>query len=172
MTPLPPVWLLDVDGVLNAPRPGWRSRPRSGRARSGGFEYSIRFAPRLMRRLVALHRTGLVEVRWATTWVDDIDQIRLLMGLPTWPCAFSLNGSDGATEAKYRAALDVVRTERRPLVWTDDDVVPRQGSHAARALYEHGPPVLLQRPDPARGLQPHHLDEIDAFVEQRSDAGR
>jgi hypothetical protein len=166
MTPLRPVWLLDVDGVLNAPRPGWRSRPRSGHAYSDGFGYSMRFAPPLMQRLVALHKTGRVEVRWSTTWVDDIEQVRLLMGLPNWPCAFSLNGTEAVDEAKYLAALDVVRSERRPLIWTDDDVVPRNGSHAARALHEHGPAVLLIRPDPARGLQPHHVDEIESFVEE------
>jgi hypothetical protein len=169
MTPLRPVWLLDVDGVLNAPRPGWRSRPRSGRARSGGFEFTMRFAPPLVQRIVALHRTGRVEVRWATTWVDDIEQIRLLMGLPTWPCAFSLNGSDAVDEAKHRAALDVVRGERRPLIWTDDDVVPREGSHAARTLHEQGPAVLLLRPDPARGLQPHHVEQIETFVAEWAD---
>jgi hypothetical protein len=85
----------------------------------------MRFAPTLVQRIVALHRTGRVEVRWATTWVDDIEQIRLLMGLPRWPCALSLRGSESAD----------------------------------------GPAVLLVRPDPARGLQPHHLDEIEAFVE-------
>ncbi|WP_146099553.1 hypothetical protein [Kineococcus xinjiangensis] len=39
------VWLLDVDGVLNASRPGWSAPPRIRSAYSGGFEYRIRWAP-------------------------------------------------------------------------------------------------------------------------------
>jgi hypothetical protein len=162
---LRPVWLLDVDGVLNATRPGWGGSPRSGRAFANGVGWPMRFAPALMSRLRAVHGSGDVEIRWATTWVDDIDQITTLMGLPRWECAFSLTraGSD-AISAKHAAALHVVRTEGRPLVWTDDEVVPIAGSYPDRRLRTAGPPVLLIRPRKANGLQPNQLDEIEEFV--------
>src|SRR5690348_3934124 len=42
------VWLLDVDGVLNANRPGWGGPPRGGNAQSGGDLFRIRWAPALV----------------------------------------------------------------------------------------------------------------------------
>ncbi|HET9653981.1 MAG TPA: hypothetical protein VFP72_01420 [Kineosporiaceae bacterium] len=68
------------------------------------------------------------------------------------------------TGAKYAAALHVVQTERRPLIWTDDEVIPDDGSTAVRCLQAAGQPVLLIRPRSNRGLQPEHLDRIQAFA--------
>ena len=45
----PPVWLLDVDGVLNANKPGWGQAPRK-RIISG---FVVRWAPKL---IVRMHR--------------------------------------------------------------------------------------------------------------------
>lgn len=47
---LPPVWLLDVDGVINANRPGWGAPPRSSRVWSDTdrMSYLIRWAPALL----------------------------------------------------------------------------------------------------------------------------
>lgn len=44
----------------------------------------------MIQRIRTLHTDGLVEVRWATTWVDHIDQITAIMHLPTWQPAFTL----------------------------------------------------------------------------------
>ncbi len=65
---LRPVWLLDVDGVINVPRPGWNAAPRSGNACSAGTAFRIRWAPALLDRIRALHHTGSVEIRWCSTW--------------------------------------------------------------------------------------------------------
>jgi hypothetical protein len=59
-----PVWLLDVDGVLNAARPGWGEAPRSGTAYSAGQPFSLRWAPALVARIRELHGRGVVEIRW------------------------------------------------------------------------------------------------------------
>ncbi|GGL41836.1 hypothetical protein GCM10014719_48880 [Planomonospora parontospora subsp. antibiotica] len=62
-----PVWLLDVDGVINVARPGWGDAPRSGTAYSGGGAYRMRWAPALIDRIRALHRAGGVEIRWCSS---------------------------------------------------------------------------------------------------------
>ncbi|KUL32677.1 hypothetical protein [Actinoplanes awajinensis] len=53
VTAAAPVWLLDVDGVLNANRPGWSAAPRRGMAYAGGTGFLMRWAPaRLGRTLL------------------------------------------------------------------------------------------------------------------------
>jgi hypothetical protein len=45
----PPVWLLDVDGVINATRPGWGSPPRRASVYADGGDWPMRWAPALNR---------------------------------------------------------------------------------------------------------------------------
>jgi hypothetical protein len=161
-----PVWLLDVDGVLNATRPGWRAPPRLGDASAGGFTFTIRWAPPLIERIALLHEAGRVEVRWATSWVVEIRQIERLLRLPTFPTAFAqvdTRAASAVIEAKGRAALDVVEGERRPLIWTDDDAIPTTGPLRDR-ITGCELPVLLLAPDSRRGLQPGHVRAIEEFV--------
>lgn len=160
-----PVWLLDVDGVLNATRPGWGEAPDQGEAFVNGACYSLRWAPALTRRIGALVVSGAVEVRWATTWVDHIMQVERLLRLPRIDTAFRgvTTDEDEAVERKLQAALDVVETERRPLIWTDDDAIPDSGEVLNRLL-DGGVPVLLLSPSTGHGLQPDDLDAIDDFL--------
>lgn len=161
-----PVWLLDIDGVLNASKPGWGGPPITRTAYAHQIAFRMRFAPALIQRIRALHSHGRVEVRWATTWVDHIDQISTIMHLPAWQPAFTLtHPNSDADAAKYAAALHVVEAERRPLIWTDDEVIPADHDPACQRLHDAGAPVLLIRPRPDRGLQPDHLDQIEAFAE-------
>jgi hypothetical protein len=165
-----PVWLLDVDGVLNAGRPGWGAKPGQGDASFERMTFRMRWAPPLIARLAAYHRAGVAEIRWATTWVDEIAQIEALMGLPAFPTAFS-----GLPEGpqfkvpglKADAALEVVEGEGRALIWTDDDAIPLSGPLLDR-LNSAGPPILLVAPNPRRGLQAADLDRIDEFLAART----
>ncbi len=160
------VWLLDVDGVLNAHRPGWGQPPSSGFARAMGGSFRITWASAMVQRLRQIHDGGTVEVRWATTWVSWIGEIEALLGLPSWPPAFQRSTgppSFGAPSLKLGAALAVVEHEGRPLVWTDDDAIPT-GGEALHRLTVGRAPALLIRPDPAQGLQPEDLDAVEAFL--------
>jgi hypothetical protein len=154
-----PVWLLDVDGVLNANRPGWGAAPRSGMAYAGGMGFKIRWAPALANRIRIMHRSGLVEIRWATTWCPWAGQIENLLALPALGRAFDgeVNGT-AARLAKYAAAQQVLAEGRR-LIWTDDDAIPADGPDR-EALAG----ALLIAPSPRRGLQPEDLDAIEKFI--------
>jgi hypothetical protein len=165
-----PVWLLDVDGVLNAARPGWDETPAQGQAFVDGVRYRLRWAPGLTRRIKALHRSGTVEVRWATTWVDHIAQVERLLRMPQLQTAFTGLAEDGVDPAdlKVRAALNVVEIERRPLIWTDDDAIPGHGPLRER-LQAAGVPILLMSPGSGHGLQPDDLAAIDDFVSDLTD---
>lgn len=165
-----PVWLLDVDGVLNVARPGWGAAPQSGTAYSGGQAYRIRWAPALVTRIRALHHSGLVEIRWCSTWCSDADQIERLLGLPrldrTWHHDISPQAAPTAKLAAARAVLD----QGRRLIWTDDDAIPASGP--VRDELTATGRALLIAPMPTRGLQPDDLDTIEAFLasDDRSDA--
>jgi hypothetical protein len=164
-----PVWLLDVDGVLNADRPGWGDPPGQGTARFEGHTFRMRWTPRLIVHLARLHQDQVVEFRWATTWVDEIEQIESLFRLPGFRLAFSglPAGPQGKVPGlKGKAALQVVETERRPLIWTDDDAIPL-GGPLRRRLNASGQPLLLIAPDPTRGLQPADLDAVTDFLADR-----
>ena len=157
-----PVWLLDVDGVLNAARPGWGEAPRSGTAYSAGQPFRLRWAPALVARIRELRGRGVVEIRWCSTWNNDADQVERLLGLPrldrTWQHPI---GSTAAAIAKLAAARAVLDQGRR-LIWTDDAAVPTSGP--VRDELTAGGRALLIAPIPSRGLQPEDLDAINAFL--------
>jgi hypothetical protein len=160
-----PVWLLDVDGVLNADRPGWSGLPGHGTAKFEGHVFRMRWAPRLIVQLIKLHRDHVVEFRWATTWVDEIGQIEALFRLPGFPLAFSGLSSGPQSQVpglKGEAALHVVETERRPLIWTDDDAIPLGGP--LRRRLHASQPLMLIAPDPNRGLQPADIQAVTEFL--------
>lgn len=151
-------WLLDVDGVLNAGKPGWSAAPRKGTAFTYSDPWTIRWAPALIARVREIHKMGLVDIVWCTTWCPWAEQIEGLMGLPelarAW-CA-DLRGSY-AVEAKRNAARDVLAAGKR-LVWTDDDAFPHD-----RSVFTPDRALLIA-PRPSRGLQPDDMDAIEAFV--------
>jgi hypothetical protein len=158
-----PVWLLDVDGVLNAAKAGWGAVPRSGHATSCGIEFRIRWSDDCVERIRQLHDGGRVEVRWATTWVGETTRIQELLALPHFDDAFTkddMRRLGGSTAAKRHAALDVVQSGRR-LIWTDDDAIPARGALLRTVLEEAG--GLLIAPRSSRGLRPGDLARIEGY---------
>lgn len=158
------VWLLDVDGVLNALDPGWGAAPRKAHAFSSAVRrgFTVRWAPALIARIREVHRAGLVEIRWCTTWCGDTDEIEKVLSLPHFePCWTDyVNGFDCSAE-KLAAAREVLADGHR-LIWTDDDEVPESGP-LHEELTADGRALLI-RPNPRRGLQPEHMDAIEAFA--------
>ncbi|WP_433795816.1 HAD domain-containing protein [Actinoplanes sp. CA-252034] len=160
-----PVWLLDVDGVINAFRAGWwHSRPHLVQvwSRADAYDYRIRYEPRLVSAVRAVHDEGLAEVVWCTTWCSDADAIEEAFGLPVLPRAFTepVKGME-ACAAKIDAARRVVEAGR-PLVWTDDVEV---GHHADEcAAWAADGRALTIAPDESRGLRPGHVRRIRAYL--------
>ncbi|MCX5066956.1 hypothetical protein OOJ91_13975 [Micromonospora lupini] len=157
-----PIWLLDVDGVINASRPGWGAAPTKATAYAAGTGYTMRWAPALVDRIRDLHKAGTVEVRWCTTWCAFAEELERLWRLPVLGRAFTedINGS-AASLAKLAAARQVLAEGRR-LIWTDDVEVPLWGEVHDELIADGR--ALLIRPKGSTGLQPEHLDEIEAFA--------
>jgi hypothetical protein len=165
-----PILLLDVDGVLNAPRldlpRGWE------RGRFNGFVLS--WDPSVTARLRAWHDGGRVEIQWLTTWAEDAD--RLLaepMGLPrglrvhardgVGPTAYSgpLDGASGWW--KLAAARELASAEPgRRIVWIDDDLATR-AADVDEWLAAHAQ-VLAIAPATLVGLTHDQLDQVEAWL--------
>jgi hypothetical protein len=158
------VWLLDVDGVVNAFRAGWSAAPRVVQVYSAAdsYDYRIRYEPRLVEAIRRIHTGGLAEVMWCTTWCSEAELLEEALGLPPLPRAFTERVTGAAASlAKVAAARRVIAAGRR-LVWTDDVEV---GLHAD----ECGPwassgRALLISPNSGRGLRPKHLRRVEHFV--------
>lgn len=180
----PPVWLLDVDGVINAwgPyaasfkknarwfNPYWGGeKMHKGEAMCQGKEWTVRWSPSLIRRINEAHDTGQVEIRWCSTWNSDTADLARMLGLPPdLPIAFNTRGMHWREIAnlKRRNALAIL-ADGRPLIWTDDNEVPFtwELSHATMTA---GGNALLIRPKEALGLLPGDMDEIDLFIQRHA----
>lgn len=173
----PPVWLLDVDGVLNAvtKKPARNVWPADqwlrGEATSTGHTWPILAAQPVVDFIRDVHDQGRAEIRWHTTWQDEAVAIEKLLNLPTFPVQDAPEWAvhlRGETEEwwKLGAVRRVVTEERRPLVWTDDDADRFQVPAADRALLASATPSLVLCPSPYTGLTPKHLRKIDQFLKE------
>jgi hypothetical protein len=186
---LPPLMLLDVDGVLNAFE--WDTEELSdvwshGFARAQGQLWPITFSPDIVGTLRAWHEQGRVEVQWLTTWGHAANEtLRELLGLPHLQVAgtyddeladgdaaddeFSLAGATpSAPDAlsgswwKYDVVRRVLREQPgRRVVWVDDELTD---DSEFTAWARRQPGLLAIGPDPRRGLTTDDLQTIDRWL--------
>ena len=183
MNTSPPVWLLDIDGVINAiskkpDRSVWPAHQWiTGTANADGTDWPILAAQPVIDFIRDVHETGRAEVRWHTTWQHDAHNLAKLLDLPEFPVqdcpefGERRQGLAGAawtpTRAgwwKLPAAERVVGEEGRALVWTDDDAntgLRDAGGPEALARFA---PTLVVCPREHLGLTPKHLRAIDEFL--------
>jgi hypothetical protein len=160
-----PVWLLDVDGVVNATRPGWHAVPRRAQVSANGEMWPIRWAPALLQRIRTLIVGGAAEVRWCSTWCGNTGHLERALGLPALESAFAVPSGGFVGELKVQSARDVLASGRR-LIWTDDMETPTDGP--LRDELTAGGRALLIQPNGRLGLTPAHMDQIEAFCRAES----
>ncbi len=172
-----PVWLLDVDGVLNAcssrgcrtvwPQECWNSCVV---ADLDGRKWPILVADPVVSYLRAVHVNGDAEIRWHTSWQHSAPQrLAPALGLPDWPVAVAPEYHDPSGHTahgwwKLGAAARVLEEEGRRLVWTDDDI--SFGAQLTGAVGEllRRPGVLAVTPRTTIGLTRKNLLAVDAFL--------
>lgn len=166
-----PIWLLDVDGVLNAvcpPIPEGYEKTRSD-------GYGITFRRSLIDRVILLHRSEEVEVRWLTTWCNRArDILAPDLGMPE----FVVEGEDLMLQVpepngwwKSTAAQRVSEAEpTRPLIWTDDDLEDAEQRGEVDWLKHRTAPTLAISPNWRTGITDEFMDRIEAFAERHSAA--
>jgi hypothetical protein len=169
----PPVWLLDIDGVINhfsagKAREQWQeTRSRNAHVEAAdGVSYAIRAMEAMLRGIRTMHRAGLVEIRWHTTWQKDAHKVADAMGLPRFPIAdapeYGWPRYRNTGTWKYPAALRVVAEEKRRLIWTDDDMVWFTERELSR-LHCDGRALLIPV-NGQTGLTPQNLTDIEAYA--------
>lgn len=172
MTPThtyPPVWLLDIDGVVNATRPGWSCAPWTTTVAVAGRELRLRWAPQLIYTIRTLSVCALAEVRWCSSWGSQASIVQDAMDLPPLGNALpEIPIGQTVQHAKLQAARDVLQQGRR-LIWTDDEVVPAPGTASHRLLHVPGRTLLI-RPTPRKGLLPEHALRIIEFCQDDQQA--
>lgn len=156
-----PVWLLDVDGVLNLFHDAPDAWPDVQQFRCRGF--LITWSPSMLQRIRALHDAGLVELRWLTTWEDLANRYLGRFGLPKLEVAGHQPFRHSLRDWwKLPHAQAVYQTGAR-IVWTDDDIA--FASDAKAWLDEIGPD-RVKAISPNGGLLPEHLDLIEDWLKQ------
>lgn len=161
-----PVWLLDVDGVINCKSPRWRDDEITYRVMVDGQRYRMRWAPELINNIRILHTSGAVDIRWCSTWCAYADRLERLWQLPPLGRAFDEHMSGRHTAmAKLTAAKQVLADGHR-LIWTDDTETPREGSKLHTELTKDGRSLLIV-PDECYGLRSAHIDTIKTFINAR-----
>jgi hypothetical protein len=184
-SPTKPVWLLDIDGVLNAthryfpthvwPRNDWRQFKAMGNSR----EWTLKVAQPVHDFIQQVHDSGLVEIRWHTTWQHAAQNVARELVLPEFPVheAPEYNSTAWTYSVqglwwKLPAAWRVIAEEKRPLIWTDDDISFLTNKEQLAALKAAGK-VLLIEPSSTEGLVKKHLTKIQEFIDllqEESDA--
>ncbi len=173
-----PVWLLDVDGVLNAcsskgcrtvwPRECWNSHLV---ADLDGRKWPILVADPVVSYLRAVHAYGDAEIRWHTSWQHSApERLAPALGLPDWPLVVAPEYHDPAEHTahgwwKLAAAARVLDEEGRRLVWTDDDIgfgAQLLDNQVAALLRRPG--VLAVTPRTTIGLTRKNLLAVDEFL--------
>lgn len=184
----PPVWLLDIDGVLNAisaePDPSiWPAGEWiRAHAMCQGIDWPLLAARPVLDFIRRVHESGRAEIRWHTTWQREAPAAGRALKLPDFPVhpcpefdAFlqQLGGAAPSGERwwKLPAADRVIGEEGRSLIWTDDDIGPQLRLYGQDHLILTKPVVLALSPDTRLGLTPEHLAVIDGFLDDVA-AGR
>lgn len=158
-----PVWLLDIDGVINTSRPGWGSSPIVRNIVVDGIEYRIKWASELITRIRRITSSEEVEVVWCSSWDKHVRLLEELWNLPQLGRVSMENGNPNKVlELKTKAALDLWIYNRR-FIWTDDEVVPTEGDEL-HSLLTHENRSLLIKPKTRKGLQPGDVDRIEKFI--------
>lgn len=160
-----PLWLMDVDGVLNSfgPPAGYVPDPKF-RTFMSGNGYSITYDTTILKRLADLHTQERVEIRWLTTWGEEADaHLAEEFGLPRGlkvEATMPFREKDGWW--KLVAAMAAYERGDR-IVWTDDDIIYE--FDAQRWLTGADPKQIVWfAPDTHIGITHEFIDRVEAWL--------
>jgi hypothetical protein len=171
-----PVWLLDIDGVVNAmskhppiqiwPEKDWVEVTVSDNTDT---KYRMLAAQPVLDFISEVHRRRKAEIRWHSTWQGDSEKVGAALNLPHFWLQDAVAEFENQTDFLLRgkwwklpAAWRVVGKEQRPLLWTDDDIVDLTKKETD-ALTVAGR-TLLVAPTSTYGLSKRQLGRIAEFL--------
>jgi hypothetical protein len=145
-----PLFLIDVDGVLN---------PYAAPACPPGYTEHEIFPGEDPVRVCAAHGEWLLELAvrfqlvWATAWADEANRrLAPLLGLPDLPV---IGFSSVPFHPRDKLPAVIGYAGQQPLAWVDDQLTAEANAWAARRRV----PTLLIGIDPAEGLTRSVIDQ-------------
>jgi hypothetical protein len=167
------LWLLDIDGVINAVPEWGHGTPLhvwdtwiSKDVKNSTDTWPILVAQPVLDFLIYIHESGLAEIRWHTSWQEEALDFGDSFGLPTFhvqPCPEAMkNGTPSWW--KLPTVQRELSTGRRVL-WTDDHI-NREMNGGTRRLLGLLPHLKMVVPNTATGLSPDDLVDILYFLEE------
>jgi hypothetical protein len=179
--PAPPVWLLDIDGVLNVlarddppdcwPGDAWVQRTvRAEVPDRGEMTLPILAARPVLDFITRVHDSGAAEIRWHSTWrMAAVTDLAPALGLPAIPISVAPEWSQTAPPWwKIPAARRVAESGRR-LVWTDDQLTIYRTdvfSEPDLTALDRWAGALLLATDARVGLTPDDLGRVQEFLDR------
>lgn len=155
----PPIWFLDIDGVVNALAPGDGLVQTTAVCMDHPF--TIHYSPELVETINACHRAGIVEIRWLSTWEQEARaSFARAVGVDDFH-AYDIPQEDTGRWYKAEVVDQVIAREGRSFVWTDDEVDLEKHGLLDQAL---GMPHLLVAPYEDRGLTPEDMYRVLGFL--------
>ncbi len=153
----PPVWFLDIDGVINAVTDSTPAGYRFEMVETMGQQWPIRWRPEVVDFVNRVSRNGLAEVRWLTTWEQDASaNLAPALGFDEFD-SYDIPDSDSRGGWwKTDVVTEFIATEGRPFVWTDDDLAIEDVSMLRDVELDH----LALSPAPAVALSDEDLARI------------
>lgn len=176
----PPLWLLDVDGVVNAvsfdvpqtwPADQWVCRTVSAPVEGQGMvALPIRAAKPVLDFLTRVHESAAAQICWHSTWrTAAVSDLAPALGLPRFAISIAPEWSEAPHEGWWKLpAAERAAVGDRHLLWTDDDITGflRSDRAIAKRLTALAlrPGTMLLSPDRTSGLAPADLGRISSFL--------
>lgn len=155
------IWLLDIDGVINAmnldPNEGYKSVI----AKSYLDDFTINYNPVIIDAINNISEK--VSVVWCTTWGQEaVSVITPLLGLKTFevtsPCSYYEDASIGDSWWKFNRFKASIELGYKVL-WTDDDV-----NNKLLKRHPKRNSQFILRPDYRTGLTMNDIEDIRAWI--------
>lgn len=170
-----PVWLMDVDGVLNIC--GWgdgRVAQTWGDTRVfNAMQFRIRVSPKVLDSVSSWMKEGLAEVRWLTSW-EELANVHLVAELG-WPELEVAGRYEDSVKVDRKFSGDIgwwklefaqaVYDTGVPVIWTDDDIAHAFDAMEWLATTDRDRMLAIS---PIAGLTPTNLDEIEEFIRRHT----
>ena len=173
MQPRPRLFI-DIDGVVNAPRPPWPSTTtftiRDHRGAGYVINYTITVATAMVAEIDQLRADFDLELVIVSTWLENsamIYDLAKALGALHRPRLLAIPprklGGYRSSLWKREAVLeDLSQNPPSAFVWIDDDETPVHGDFVRQAV---DLPSLMIGPDPEHGLTPGDLVAMRKFLE-------
>lgn len=171
-----PLWLIDIDGVLNAFRyrqrkPNtwhWGEEVHNPKLTTSTGSFPIWMAEGLAQFLRDIHASGLIDMRWCTTWAEEANTVFApAFNIPTLPVA--AHPDETILAWKHRPAFEASSAGRR-LIWSDDDAIDKSAKLKIKSNFANHSHLALENdllliiPNPKLGLTPADCQLIANFV--------